>query len=447
MLLAKYRRFYLKGVMKNRNRRTFVKDMLAAGMAPAFIPGAARGADGSVAPSNKITLGVIGAGAQGTGDMQAFLNHQDVEVVAVSDVNKLHLDRAKQIIKQRRNRDDVKAYHDFRELNADGKIDAVLMALPVHWHSLPALDAILHGKHIYHEKPMAMSFEESALVRAAVRKKKTVFQFGTQQRSDFRFRLLAALAQSGRLGKIQEVQVGVPGGLKSDTFPDQSVPDYVDWDRWVGPAPASPFHENRLKREFHEHITNFSLGMISCWGIHHLDCGTWANGTQDTGPVSVEGTGHFPDSGTCNAILNWRVRFEFSSAPPIVFSDESQHAHGVRVVGESMWVHSTRQTVTAKDRSFLLDPQNKEEALPVKLPMSKDHTRNFVDAIQGKTQTVAGIETAVRSDTLCLLALIAVKLGRKLKWDPQAEHFVNDVAANDLLKARSFRGDWKLPVV
>jgi predicted dehydrogenase len=292
-------------------RRRSLQAILATGIVPLIVP--ARLLRSQTAPSNKITLGVIGVGAQGTGDMRAFLNHDDVRVIALSDVNTKNLDRAKGFIAERYGSADVKTYHDFRELNRDKSVDAVLMALPVHWHSIPATDAILNGKHIYHEKPMGMSFAESKHVREAVRKKGVVFQFGTQQRSDLKFRWACELALNGRLGKLKEIQVGVPGGKTMPAFPDEAVPDFVDWDRWVGPAPMTPFNSEKLKRDNHENITNFSLGMISCWGIHHLDIANWGNGTDTTGPVSVEGEGTYPSpGGGCDAVLSWKIRYEFA---------------------------------------------------------------------------------------------------------------------------------------
>jgi predicted dehydrogenase len=302
------------------NRRSSLKTILATGMAPWMIP--AHVLRSQTAPSNKITLGVIGVGAQGTGDMRAFLNHDDVRVVALCDVNRKNIERAQGHIKERYGSADAKVYSDFRELNRDSGVDAVLMALPVHWHSIPAADAVLNGKHIYHEKPMGMSLEESKLVRAAVRKKGVVFQFGTQQRSDLKFRWAAELAQNGRLGKLKEIQVGVPGGKTAPAWQEQPVPDFVDWERWVGPAPMTPFHSDKLQRDNHENITNFSLGMISCWGIHHLDIAQWGNGTDATGPVRVEGSGDYPKGGGCDAVLSWKLRFEYASAAPVIFANQ-----------------------------------------------------------------------------------------------------------------------------
>ena len=397
-------------------------------------------------PSEKITLGIIGVGAQGQWDMRSFLNHKDVRITAVCDVNKRNIEKARSAISDVYGGGDVKVFSDFRELNEDPSIDAVLMALPVHWHSIPAQDAILHGKHIYHEKPMAMSFAEARRVRRAVREKGVVFQFGTQQRSDLHFRWACELALNGRLGKLKEIAVSVPGGKQGPSWAEQAAPGYVDWDKWVGPAPMTAFHEEKLKRDNHENITNFSLGMISCWGIHHLDIAQWGNGTDDTGPRFVEGRGEFPKQGDCDAILRWNVRFTYADATPVTFVSDGTagFSHGVRFVGESGWTHVKRGSMNVGDPQLLRDAQNKCGAMPIKLPDSSDHTRNFVDAVKNHRRAICDIGPAVRADTLCQLALIAVKVGRKLEWDPKAERFVKDDAANRMLAPRKCRGDWKM---
>jgi len=438
-----------KSRRNDSSRRSFLKGVLAAGAAPWFVPAQALGTAGQTAPSGRLALGVIGVGAQGQYDMRNFLARQDVRVTAICDVNKRNIASAREHIAKAYGSNDVKVFADFRELDADTSIDAVLMALPVHWHSIPALDAIRNGKHIYHEKPMALSFEEARRVREAVRRKGVVFQFGTQQRSDLKFRWACELALNGRLGKLKEIHVSVPPGKHGELLPEQPVPDYVDWDRWVGPAPKTTFHEKKLERDNHENMTNFSLGMISCWGIHHLDIAQWGNGTDATGPSSVEGTGEFPMQGSFDAIERWRVRFEFAGAAPVTFVNDGTagFAHGIKFIGETGWVHVDRDSIRAHDEGFLRDPQNKYDAMPIKLPISEDHTRNFVDAVKGGTRAICDIETAVRSDTLCQLALIAVKQGRRLRWDPRAERFTDDAAANAMLQPRPFRGPWKLPDV
>jgi predicted dehydrogenase len=377
--------------------------------------------------------------------MQMFLHEDSVRVVAICDVNQRNLDRARGIIAKKYGRDQVRVYGDFRELNARKDIDAVLIALPVHWHTIPALDAVENGKHMYLEKPVALSLNEGKLLRAAVKKNQIVFQFGTQQRSDQKFRWACELARNGRLGKLKHIEVGVPGGIQTDVFPEEPAPDWVNWDQWVGPAPPAAFSHKKLQRHFHENITDYSLGMISCWGIHHLDIAQWGHGTEHTGPVAIEGSGVFPKSGTCDAILSWEVRFDYANAAPVLFANNKRYAQGVRFVGENGWVHVRRGSIKAENPSLLTDPKNKCGTMPITLPVSVHHQRNLIEAIQSGKPTVAGIDSAVRGDTLCHLALAAVSLKRKLRWDPVAERYLDDDEANRSLAPRIPRAPWKLP--
>ena len=428
------------------SRRSFVQAMLAAGVAPLVVPSRLLGA---AAPSNQLNVGVIGVGAQGHGDMRNFLSQDGARVTAICDVNQRNLDRARKTIAEAYGIPDVKVHADFRALNADPSIDAVLMALPVHWHSIPSLDAILRGNHIFHEKPMALSFEEGRRVRAAVRQKGVVFQFGTQQRSNLKFRWACELALNGRLGRIREIEVCVPAGKPGPAYPVQPPPADVDWDRWVGPAPATAFHAEKLKRDNHENMTAFSLGMISCWGIHHLDIAQWGNMADATGPSRIRGEGTFAAAGDHDAIQSWRVRYEFEGRPPIVFTSEGTPGfrHGVKFIGEAGWVHVDRSAITASNEALLRDPQSKVGAMAVKLPVSADHTRDFLEAIRQRRRAICDVEAALRGDTLCQLGLIAIKTGRELRWDPAAERIVGDDGAAALLQPRPMRGEWKLPVV
>jgi predicted dehydrogenase len=431
-------------------RRSFLRTLLAAGVAPQVVPAYVLGARGQTRPSNKISLGVIGVGAQGHSDMRAFLAHPDLRVTALCDVNQRNLDRARAAIQEAYGAAEVGTHADFRELNATRSIDAVLMALPVHWHALAALDAIRNGKHIYHEKPMGLSFEEARRVRDAVRDRDVIFQFGTQQRSDQKFRWACELALNGRLGGMKEILVSVPGGRVGPRFPEQPVPGHVDWNRWVGPAPTTTFHADKLQRDNHENMTRFSLGMISCWGIHHLDIAQWGNDADATGPVSVEGEGEFPKEGDLDAILRWKVRFEYGPGrAPVTFVSDGTPGfeHGVRFVGESAWVHVSRGSIKASAESLLTDPQNQCGTMKTRLPVSVDHARNFVESVLTKRRAISDIGAAVRGDTLCQLALIAVRSGRRLMWDPAAERFPADATANAMLQARPFRGEWQLPPV
>ena len=429
------------------SRRGFLKAALAAGIAPQIIPSHVLGLSGATSPSNKITLGVLGAGARGQSDMVNFLGLDDVRVTTLCDVNQRNIDKAKKRIVDVYGSDDVKVYSDFKAFNADPSIDAVLMALPVHWHSIPSLDAIMQGKHIFHEKPMAMSFEEAKQVQKAVKKKGVIFQFGTQQRSELKFRWACELALNGRIGKLKEIQVAVPGGMIAEDLPKQSVPNYVDWNQWMGPAPTTSFHETKLQRSYHENMTNFSLGMISCWGIHHLDIAQWVASQFEGGPVTVEGTGNFPTTGSCDAILDWEVEIRYEKAPPIKFvGPPPDKKHGLRFIGKDDSLFVTRGSLEA-DLDLQRDPQNKVGTMPIQLPASTHHEGNFIEAIKNSKRAICDIDTAIQSDLLCQMSHAAVKTGRKLRWDSKRERFKNDKGANDLLKQRNFRGDWKLPAV
>ena len=426
------------------SRRGFLKATLAAGIAPQIIPSHVLGLNGRVSPANKITVGVLGAGARGRADMVNFLGLEDARVTALCDVNQRNIATAKAKISEAYGSTDVKVFSDFKAFNADPSIDAVLMALPVHWHSIPSLDAISNGKHIFHEKPMAMSYEEARLVQKAVQKKNVVFQFGTQQRSELKFRWACELALNGRLGKLKEIQVAVPGGFISEDLPAQPVPSYVDYKRWIGPAPATDFNETKLKRHYHENMTNFSLGMISCWGIHHLDIAQWVTGHYSNGPTQIQGSGNFPTTGSCDAILDWEVEFQYDNGPPIKFvGPPPDKKNGLHFIGEEGRLFVTRGSLEA-DLELQRDPQNKVGSMPIKLPVSTHHEGNFIEAIKTGTRAICDIDTAMQSDILCQTAYIAVKTGRKLSWDSKNEHFVNDQGANDLLKSREFRNGWKL---
>jgi hypothetical protein len=188
--------------------------------------------------------------------------------------------------------------------------------------------------------------------------------------------------------------------------------------------------------------------MISCWGIHHLDIAQWGNGTDATGPTSVEGSATYPKSGSCDAVLNWKVRMEYASAAPITFATQGEEiGHGVRFIGENFWVHVVRGSIKASDNALLRDPQNAMGTMPIKLPVSKVHTDNFIEAIRAGTRAICDIDTAVRSDMLPQLTAMTLKAKRKLTWDPATETFGNDAEANALLAHRPFRGDWKLPMI
>jgi predicted dehydrogenase len=442
------------------NRRIFLKQTsLFAGLAslPNLIPASAWAADGAVARSNRLSLGCIGLGIQGTGNMKGFLNHAEIRVTAVCDVHETRRTQGKQVVDGHYGNQDCAAYRDFRELIARPDLDAVLICTPDHWHPLIALEAARQGKHIYCEKPMGWSVRAAQAVRQAVHERKIVFQFGTQQRSDRKFRRACELVRNGKIGQLKTILIGVPGSWTCPKQPTEPVPKELDYDLWLGPAPAAPYCYQRCRPWTEKEgysvwysISEYCLGMIGNWGVHHLDIAQWGNNTELSGPTEVEGTGEFPQDMLTDCAMRWQVENRFANGVVLVHMDDAtskKHpkqvggfGHGVAFLGTEGWIHVDRGNITTHPESLL---ETKPAANDVQLFASANHHANFVDAAKGRSQPASPIDSAVRVDTLCHLQQIAIKLRRKLRWDAAREMFLNDDEANALLD-HPMRGPWKL---
>jgi predicted dehydrogenase len=408
---------------------------------PYFVSAAALGKVGQVAASDRIVMGVIGAGGRGRAVMLSFLELSDAQVVAVCDVNKERRQLAQRIVDEKYDKKVCKAYHDFRELLSRPDIDAVLIATPVFWHVIMATEAAKQGKDMYMEKPVGLRFAEAKILRQTIHRYGRVFQFGTQQRSGRNFRFACELALNGRIGKIHTIRVGVPSGDFRAKFPPRPVPEGLDYEAWVGPAPWSAYTEAILNGQMHERISVYSLGFISAWGVHHLDIAQWGNGTELTGPTEVQGKAVFPDEGVLDCAKSWEVSLKYPNGVTIHFTDNTKNKQGVRFEAENGWVHVNRQELTASPASLLKETIGPDE---IHLPVSDNHSRNLLDCVRTRQQTVAPVDVAVRSDTLCQLSDIATRTGRRLKWDPVREEFVGDAQANRYLSLRSMRSPWHL---
>lgn len=413
---------------------------------PQLIPASALGGAGSVAPSNRIVVGCIGVGGMGKGDMGMCLALPDVQVVAVCDPKQTMREGARQAVDAHYGKQACAVYNDFRELVARQDIDAVSIASNDHWHVLHALAAVRAGKDIYVEKPLGLSFEEIKTLREAVHRYGRIFQFGTQQRSMPNFRLACELVLNGRIGKVHTIRVSAPSGYAErtgeGTFASAPVPDGFDYEMWLGPAPRTPYTPKRVISPHWFHISDYSLGYIAGWGIHHVDIAQWGNGSELSGPVEVAGSGVFPaQDGLCDNALIWDVTMTYANGVTLDYtSDGDRNQHGIRFEGSEGWVYVNRSAFDAQPKS-LLDEKTRAEG--IHLPVSTNHQRNWIDSIKTRRPTVANIDVAVRSDTLCHLSDIAVRLGRKLRWDPEKEEFVNDPEANHRLK-RAMRSPWHL---
>ena len=441
-------------------RRQFLRTTAAASALGAlqFIPARALGRAGLVAPSKRVALGVIGLGIQGTNDMVAFLGNSEVQVVAVCDVNEEQRAKDKKVVDTFYSNSDCATHQDFRELIARPDIDAVQITTPDHWHPLIAIEAARHGKHMYQEKPMGWSFRAAHAVEKAVQESGVVFQFGTQQRSDGKFRFACELVRNGKIGQLKTILVGVPGSVASCPIqPVESVPKELDYDLWLGPAPKAPYCYQRSRPYTQKDgwstwysISDYCMGMIGNWGVHHLDIAQWGNNSELSGPTEIQGAGEFPKGMLTDCCVSWQVENRYANGVTLVHMDDGTsskhplqkggHGHGVMFLGTEGWVHVDREKLDAQPASLL---DIKIASNEVQLFKSANHGANFIDAVKGRNQPAAPIEIAVRTDTLCQLQLIAARLRRKLRWDPVKEQFLNDSEANALLD-RPMRAPWKL---
>lgn len=443
------------------NRRQFLGRSLAAasllGCGPA-LPNLLRAGEGA-RPSNRVNLACIGLGIQGTGNMRTFLGHPEVRVAAVCDVHETQRRKAKKIVDDFYGSQDCSLHRDFREVMARKDIDAVLIATPDHWHPLIAIEAARQGKHMYQEKPMGWSFRAAHAVQEAVKAAGVVFQFGTQQRSGGNFRFACELVRNGRIGQLQTILVGVPGSVSAcPQQPVEAAPKELDYDFWLGPAPQKPYCYQRCRPYTDKEgwsvwysILDYCQGMIGNWGVHHLDIAQWGNGTELGGPVEVAGTGVFHPAGMLtDCAVSWQVENRYANGVTLVHMDDATskkhplqaggHGHGVMFLGTEGWVHVDRQKADASRAALL---QTRIGANEIHLFKSDNHHGNFIDAVKGRSQPAAPIDSAVRTDTLCNLQQIAVLLKRKLRWDPVGEQFIGDGQASALLD-RPMRAPWKI---
>jgi glucose-fructose oxidoreductase len=455
-------------------RRNFLRQTTAlafsAAALPALAPATALGRAGKLTPGDRVGVGCIGVGPQGQGDMGGFLNQKSAQVVAVCDVMKEHLNQARDRVNQHYKNKDCATYTDFRELLARKDIDAVLIATPDHWHVLTAIAAVRAGKDVYLEKPMGLNLTEDWALRKEVHRHKRVFQFGTQQRSSRTFRLACALVRNGCIGKLERINVWSQASAAGGSTQAVPVPSGLDYDFWLGPAPARPHTENLVAasgtRKTWWYVRDFAMGFIAGWGIHPLDIAVWGGGDLLSGPVEVDGRGTFHAEGICDTATAWNVNMKFGSGVTLRFEGTPNHPyadgpscdlweheqawrqryrritdHGTAFEGTDGWVHVDRTGINLQPENLI--DQN-EDAFKVQLTRSPDHVRNFLDSVRSRRDTVCPIDESVRSDTLCHLSEIALHFNRKLVWNPQKEHFTGDPEANLRLLSRKMREPWKL---
>jgi hypothetical protein len=404
-------------------RRELLQAAAAACAAPYVITSGALGAAGKPPASQRVTIGKIGCGGQGSG-----LGGCGGQVVAACDAWK---DRRERWAAQTGGT----AYRDFRDLLSRQDIDAVVIATPDHWHVPVAVAAAKAGKDMYVEKPLGVSVYQDQACREAVHRYGRVFQYGTQQRSQSHCRFGCELVRSGKIGQVKEILVVAPNSGPGGNAKPLSVPDGLDYDLWLGPAPWTPYTGCPLGGDGWYHCYDYALGFIAGWGAHPLDILVWGYDTHRHGPWQVEGTGIIPTQGRHDAIYDWNVRITLADGVRITYTPGGDHT---RFIGTEGWVGISRGGIKAEPESLLklqLGPND------VHLVESANHGGNFIDAVRSRATPVSNIDDAVHSDIISHVSDIAIRLGRKLTWDPAREEFPGDAEANRMLR-RAMREPW-----
>jgi len=433
---------------KKIDRRQFLKRMgMAAGAVtfPYIVPSTSLGKARSVAPSNRIVMGSIGMGGQGTYNTKAFLNNAAVRMVAVCDVVESRRQKAKNLVDRHYDDQGCAAYNDFRDLLAREDIDAVVIATQDHWHALIAVAAAQAGKDMYCEKPTGVAVAEGQVMCDAVRRYERVFQTGTQQRSDWKFRFACELARNGYLGEIHTVEVGAPGPEYKRTYHQpttaEPIPPGLDYDMYIGPAPMKPYNGGHLAWPDWYLIWDYSAGFIVNWGVHHLDIANWGCPAVSSEPVEIECKGSYRDDGFTDNINDWQAEFIYANGLRMTYTDTGNpNKQGCKFEGDKGWVHVNRGGIWAEPASLL---KVKIKPNEIRLGDSTSHHGDFLNCVRTRRDPISSVEAGHKASYLGLIPEIACRLRRKLKWDPAKEQFLDDREANCLL-ARPMRSPWHL---
>jgi predicted dehydrogenase len=410
--------------------------------------------------NDRILMGAIGIGSpqsRGSYIMGQAAAKEGVQYVAVCDVDAGHRDKAvgqvKAALDKRKLKGDVASFEDYRELLANKDIVAVTIATPDHWHALTAIAALKAGKDVYCEKPLSLTVAEGRAIADVARKTGRVFQTGSMQRSEFngRFRLACELVRNGRIGKVKTIEARVGNNPTSPELPKVDPPKGLNWNFWLGPTPEVDYVE--LTKDKHTFTRGhyefrwwyeYSGGKITDWGAHHNDIAQWALDMDAGGPVAVEATGTKP-SDSRNA-YNTHPKFEitYTYADGVKLLCKSDGENGVHFAGDDgKWIFVSRGKIEASDKK-LIDEPLPSGAKRLYASPGNDHMANFVECVRSRKAPICTAEIGHRSATVCHIGAIALRLGKKLKWDPEKERFDDD-EANKML-SRAYRSPWKLEV-
>jgi len=418
-------------------RREFLRRAAAVSSAaalPWIVSSRALGRDGAVAPSEKITLGVIGIGPRCTYDLSSMLNLPDVQCVAIADVQASRRDAGKTLVDKYYGNSDCKLYRDFRELLDRKDIDAVLIATGDRWHASASMLAAQAGKDVYSEKPCGLTIELCRQLAATMKSTGRIFQAGTQRRSVPNFQQAVRLAHEGKLGKLQTLyaSVYIPT-LDNAWLPGEPTPakDVVDWNLWLGPAPWRPYNSQYVAGKWRGYYDFDSGARLLDWGAHTVDLCQWANQADHTTPISFE-----PSEKNITCLYENGVKLVLDFLP-MPFGDRGPNwitklgTCPVRFVGEEGWLE-TGDNGGTEVSSAALRGELQEAAGRVKGLDVSAHARNFFDCVKSRQLTVTNPEVMRNSHIACHAAALSWILKRKLSFDPLKQEFVGDDEANRL---------------
>jgi len=435
--------------MANKSsRRDFVKRSVSvvagAFVLPQILPSSALGMGRRIAPSDRIVIGSIGVGSQGTSNLKDFLKLKDgLQFVAVCDVDKLHLASAKETIDLANKNNDCRIYGDYREFLEKEKLDAVSIALPDHWHGIIYTAAVNKKLNVYGEKPICRTIKDGQTIVSAVKKNNIIWQTGSWQRSEPNFHRGAELVVNGRAGKIKYIEVGLPDGSKGiGTPPVKPVPPELDWETWLGPALKVPYRG--VSHWDWRWILDYSGGQLTDWAGHHIDIANWGAGLEHTGPVEISGKGVYPVEGIFNVPVEYDFLCKYANGIEMRVANASRLPLGMGTTwhGDRGWIHVDRgNIISASDPKILNEVIGEKE---IHLYKSENHWQNFVDCIRSGKPAIAPVEVAYRAISVALLGEIAMTTGQIIKWDPEKEEIIGNQMASRQL-SRPYRQPWALP--
>jgi predicted dehydrogenase len=446
-LISSSRRVAMSTHHPEMTRRAFLSAAAAASV-PVLLSGSLQ-ADEKKAPANeRLGIGFIGVGTMNRGHLGHFLGQNDVQVLAVCDVDTTRRENAKMTV-EKRYADKTKsgeykgcfATKDFREVLARKDIDAVVIATPDHWHAIPAIEACKAGKDVYCEKPLSLTIREAKAMIDAARKYDRVFQTGSQQRSENGFRTACELVRSGRIGKLTKVYVNVGSPSRPCDLKEEEMEKGLDWDLWLGPAPMRPYSSVLSPRGVHQHFPNwrnyreYSGGMMTDWGAHHFDIAQWGIGMDESGPSEIIPPG--------DPKAERGIRYLYANGVEMIHGESFDNRAGVQFIGTEGIINVNRGYINSIPSAILKEPLGE---MDVKLYKSPGHQRDWLNCIRSRKKPICDVEVGARSVTVCHLGNLAYWNHRKLKWDAKEWRFLDDEEANKWLD-RERRGPWQLPKI